>query len=88
MRVEKRRALKLGAVGEFTEADWLDLLEWTEHRCFYCGKRVKLEQDHLIPLSRQGAHDRTNIVPACRSCNSRKKDKTYEEFVEWLVDVA
>jgi 5-methylcytosine-specific restriction endonuclease McrA len=85
MRVEKRRALLAQAKGTFNATDWSELCEWTDQRCFYCGQQKKLEQDHLIPLSRGGAHDRTNIVPACRSCNSRKRDKTYDEFVAIYV---
>jgi 5-methylcytosine-specific restriction endonuclease McrA len=44
------------------------------NRCVYCGKKSKqLTLDHLDPLSKGGSHTYTNIVPACQSCNSRKK---------------
>ena len=33
---------------------------------------AKLEQEHVIPLSKGGALTLHNIVPACRSCNSKK----------------
>jgi len=40
--------------------------------CVYCGKHKPLTLDHVAPLSRGGDHRRTNLVPACRSCNSSK----------------
>lgn len=32
--------------------------------------------DHVEPLEQGGADDITNLVPACRSCNASKKDRT------------
>lgn len=42
--------------------------------CHWCGRTADTA-DHLIPLSRGGTNDPENVVPACRSCNSRKKDR-------------
>jgi 5-methylcytosine-specific restriction endonuclease McrA len=43
------------------------------HCCVYCGRKMqRLTQDHITPLSRGGNHTKSNIVPACRSCNSKK----------------
>lgn len=44
-------------------------------QCYWCKKYVgikKLTQDHVIPLSRGGSHDESNVVAACGPCNSRK----------------
>jgi 5-methylcytosine-specific restriction endonuclease McrA len=48
--------------------------EHYDHCCAYCGTRAKghLTQDHLTPLSAGGSHTVSNVIPACRSCNSRK----------------
>lgn len=46
--------------------------------CFYCGReRVGWQRtvDHRVPLSKGGRHDRANVVPCCRSCNSAKQDR-------------
>jgi 5-methylcytosine-specific restriction endonuclease McrA len=47
------------------------------HRCAYCGRGdLRLEQEHVEPLSRGGFHDSTNVVPACHHCNRSKGSKT------------
>lgn len=67
------RARKLGtAVGPVSVSEWLALCAQYGHRCAYCLRSGKLEQDHIDPLSRGGAHAIDNIAPACRSCNARK----------------
>jgi 5-methylcytosine-specific restriction endonuclease McrA len=35
-----------------------------------------------IPLSKGGNHDEENLTIACRSCNSKKGNKTYEEYIK------
>ena len=69
----KRRALKAKApVGSFTGKDWSEMKAAYGYRCVYCQRKKPLTQDHVIPLIKGGMHDKSNIVPACRSCNSRK----------------
>jgi hypothetical protein len=49
--------------------------------CYYCGApsgRQRLEIDHAIPLVRGGEERSENRLPACRSCNQAKYDRTYE----------
>lgn len=70
-----------GVFSDFTVQDWLDLLEEFDHACAYCHKRdTRMEIEHMTPLSRGGANHRDNVVPACRSCNSRKSSRTLLEF--------
>jgi 5-methylcytosine-specific restriction endonuclease McrA len=52
------------------------------HRCAYCGERRKTEEldlDHVIPRSRGGPHEWTNVVTSCRPCNLRKADSLPDE---------
>lgn len=42
--------------------------------CWMCGG-PKETVDHVKPLSKGGAHALANMRPACRSCNSRKRNK-------------
>lgn len=72
----RRRARKLNApVNDFTAQQWRDMQAAYDYRCAYCDKRRKgkLTQDHITPLSKGGSHTASNIVPACKSCNSRKQ---------------
>lgn len=46
--------------------------------CHYCGETFApagLTMDHLVPLARGGRSTKGNLVPACKACNSAKKNK-------------
>jgi len=54
------------------------------YTCVYCNKiGGKLEVDHIIPISRGGGNELSNLATACRKCNRQKKDRTPDEFVRW-----
>jgi 5-methylcytosine-specific restriction endonuclease McrA len=71
---KKKKALRRGAPdADFTAAQWELLKAQYKHCCAYCGNKVQeLTQDHITPLSKGGRHTLSNIVPACRTCNSKK----------------
>ena len=51
-------------------------------RCYYCQNVVsKFHLDHIVPLSRNGAHSLDNICVACVSCNCSKSDKLISEWI-------
>lgn len=81
-KVRAQRARRAGAGGTFTNVEWMILkLEWNVC-CAYCGIRsAELTQDHVVPLSRGGSNTKDNILPACSSCNSRKRDRDVLEFL-------
>ena len=68
--------------------EWIDMrrrvspVVFREHGslCHYCGSLDDLTIDHKTPLSRGGTNEIANLVPACRSCNSRKHVKTEREW--------
>ena len=76
----KRRARMNSAPGSVTAQQIADLFAvW--QCCAYCRRSdCKLTIDHVQPLTRGGSNDISNLVPACRSCNSRKHNKTIEEW--------
>ncbi|MDP9320427.1 MAG: HNH endonuclease [Chloroflexota bacterium] len=82
----RRRAREMGAAGNVTLAEWLELLERHERRCAYCGVEAPLEADHRVPLSRGGTHDIENILPACGPCNRRKAAMSEVEFRRRLAN--
>lgn len=78
----RRRASIAGVLCTLTREQWEGLLCVFGNSCAYCGREgLRLEQEHVIPLSRGGHTTADNIVPACRSCNASKGDKL---LGEWL----
>ena len=50
--------------------------------CQYCGRRFDYKEltiDHIVPSSRGGGHNWTNVVCCCVDCNKRKGNRTPEE---------
>lgn len=79
---QSRRARLLGAVGNFNKTEWSLMLSLYEGKCAYCHDDSKtMTQDHIIPLSKGGSHTWSNIVPACKSCNSSKGTKSLMQFL-------
>lgn len=73
----KKRLARVGAAASLTIEQWRAILEIFDHRCAYCLKPLTLRsatQDHVVAIARGGQHRAENVVPACRSCNSRKHD--------------
>lgn len=57
------------------------------YTCQYCGRaqshlkiRESLTRDHLIPLSRGGMNEWTNVVTACSPCNTKKANRLPSEI--------
>ena len=83
----KRRAMKSNADGNYSYPEFIAICDVARWLCVYCGCRLDVETataDHIIPLSRGGANDISNIALSCRSCNSKKHDKTVAEFIGGL----
>ena len=77
-----RRARKRGNGGTHTLAEWQEKLTLFAGCCIYCGRDDRpLTRDHKVPLTRGGTDDIANLVPACRSCNSKKRTLTAQEFL-------
>ncbi|MGH8720069.1 MAG: HNH endonuclease [Burkholderiales bacterium] len=60
------------------------LLEEFDGKCAYCDKPADT-WDHILPISRGGLTIPSNVVPACASCNSSKKNS---ELFAWLERTA
>jgi hypothetical protein len=65
-------------------------LEFFHDRCAFCGiedtgnKRTGIIPDHLIAASKYGELCLGNVVPACHTCNDRRGDKPWAEFLNGL----
>ena len=80
---QKYRARKKMLDSNFTVDQWQKCLTHFNHQCAYCGSTENLEQEHVIPVSKGGHYTVDNIIPACRSCNASKNNKSLEE---WYVN--
>jgi 5-methylcytosine-specific restriction endonuclease McrA len=49
------------------------------YECVYCESKKQLTLDHVIPKSRGGGNEWTNLVTSCFKCNLRKGNRTPEE---------
>lgn len=77
---QRRRTLKKKIESSLTGNQWFECKNSFDNKCCYCGEINILTQDHFVPLSNGGEHTRNNIVPACKSCNSKKHNK---DFFSW-----
>ncbi|MGA2477054.1 MAG: HNH endonuclease, partial [Terriglobia bacterium] len=76
-----RRARVAGAPGATSPAEWQAILARFGRCCAYCGSdEPRLHRDHVVALAAGGSNWPANLVPACRSCNSRKGTKPLAEF--------
>lgn len=53
-----------------------------DHLCMYCGEHFlerDLSRDHVHPIVQGGQDVWTNVVTACKYCNSRKGGRTPEQ---------
>jgi 5-methylcytosine-specific restriction endonuclease McrA len=66
--------------------------QWWKRRCskgicYYCGQKTppaKLTMDHIIPIARGGKSTKGNVVPACKTCNTQKKQLLPMEWESYL----
>jgi phage replication O-like protein O len=64
--------------------------ERDDYTCLYCGFRspppdeMLIFADHIVPRNMGGKSVPSNLVACCLSCNSKKKDKTIDEFLPFL----
>jgi len=49
--------------------------------CSYCGKPGPSTVDHIIPVSKGGTNDISNLTAACADCNSLKHNKDVLTFM-------
>lgn len=73
-----RRALKRASAAnveteKLTAAVFDEILSEYNNQCWICSISLDIVQwDHVHPLSKGGAHVRSNLRPACKECNGRK----------------
>lgn len=76
----RRARIKLNGVF-FISNKQLDKL--LKQKCFYCGIEQATAIDHVISIHYGGRDSIGNIVQACKSCNSSKRELTIMEWRVW-----
>lgn len=70
--------------GGWTWTEFMHVARRFGYCCAYCGERPDtLDPDHVVPIHRGGPNTVANLLPACRACNSDKRDLL---LVEWADD--
>ena len=69
-----------------TNEQWDACKKFFDYKCAYCGAdSARLHREHFVPVSKNGAYDSNNIIPACPSCNAMKHTHS---FFEWYPNQA
>ena len=66
--------------------------QWWKRRlakgcCHYCNAHVppaELTMDHIVPIARGGKSTKGNVVTACKTCNTKKKQLLPMEWEAYL----
>lgn len=78
IKTARRKARIYESEGTYTEAEWLELCARYDNRCLCCKEQKPLTVDHVVPVTRGGRNDVSNLQPLCQECNSRKGQKTID----------
>lgn len=72
----RRAAIKAGE-SAVTASVITAIIAKQKFKCAWCGTCIKksFHMDHVIPLSKGGAHSPSNLVGSCPTCNIRKSAK-------------
>lgn len=85
---QKRRAIKMNAIGSHTQEDVRQIYEEQDHRCAYCGISIfwdlafDVHVDHFFALFRGGGDGPENLRCTCADCNLSKGGRLYENWVK------
>lgn len=81
----RRRGRQYGSTSHFTWSEFMRVFLVFNRCCAYCEVMIvgQPDPDHVVPLSRGGSNSITNILPACRVCNSDKRDLMLSD---WAAD--
>lgn len=77
----RRRNAKRKANGVFVITK-KELAKLNRGPCFYCGAKENITVDHVVAIARGGVDGIGNLVSACKSCNSKKRQLT---IMEWRM---
>lgn len=90
--VQQPRTARQERNARYYDARGISGREWSDMRalvlgaysnhCVYCGVLDPTTVDHVVPVSKGGLSDTTNLVPCCHSCNSSKRDIILRDWLQ------
>lgn len=80
------RSRKLSLPSTLTETQWDNIKQHFNNRCAYCGRKSPLAQEHFLPISKGGEYTINNIIPSCKSCNSKKHNNLFNEWYTPILE--
>lgn len=90
-KLRRYRTKKAMGGGFHTAEQFEELCQLSGHKCLCCDEQKPLEADHIVPVSKSGSSNISNIQPLCRSCNARKNNQTIDyrpvHIKEWAKEV-
>jgi len=82
----QRNRLRCKALGKHTFEEWEKVKRKYNYTCLCCKKsepEIRLTEDHIVPISKNGSDDIGNIQPLCRICNAKKYNKVIDYTKLW-----
>jgi len=73
--LEKRLTKKIKLDRYISKQIRIDVLNKYNHTCVFCGSKQNLEIDHILPVSKNGLSEFSNLQVLCKSCNIKKSNK-------------
>lgn len=65
------------------------LLEKWERKCTYCSQEnVPLQIEHIVPKSKGGTNQISNLCLACEKCNQKKGNKDLKDFLSHNLELS
>ena len=81
-KCRNRRASINNSIGTHSDKDIEIIYKQQKGKCYYC--KIKLngiyDVDHIVPISRGGHNDPSNLVISCSRCNTSKGSKLLHEW--------
>jgi HNH endonuclease len=91
---------RLNGTHIISSEEWIHCKKYFDNACAYCGISEELHKEkhnqnlHKEHVQHDGLNDLSNCVPACKACNSSKRDYRLEEwynndkkfYAEWKLN--